>query len=161
MPRETPPELYHYCCSHSAAAIISDPVLRPAAELRAAGHPIEVHQAHAWLADISWLTDLDWISPTIDQSTERILGLHRVSLRCVRTEYRAMIQETAEAIWWPMYRRQLTGEALDLAHQLEAEAGCRPVHWWVMRQPAPVTSLVKVINRGTFSARPRPELLVR
>lgn len=161
MPKPTPARLFHYCCSHSAGALQRDPVLRCAADLKAAGAPMEVHQAHAWLADISWLTDLDWISPTIDQSTERILGLHRVSLACVRSEYRATVEDTAAAIWWPTYRRQLTGDALELAHQMEAEGGSRPVHWWVMPEPVPIVSLVKVIQRREDAGRLRRDLLVK
>lgn len=150
MPKPTPGRLFHYTCDHGAGAIAAEKVLRPGASLFAGE---DAERSASVLGDVIWLTDLDWVTGG-HGGTAHLLGLHRINLRCDRTMFRAAVSETAEAVWWPTYRRELVGDARDMARTLSMTEGALPAHWWVSRTPLPVVELVPTILRREDAGRP-------
>jgi hypothetical protein len=112
-------KLFHYCCSHSAAGILSDGVLRP--------HPNPI----LGNLPLIWLTDLD----TPDRAA---LGLSSRLISCDRTEYRVEV-DTDAATHWPTFARRFPHGR----RALETAEGVLPMHWYVSEQLIPIAALLE------------------
>lgn len=111
---QQPTRLFHYTCTHGAAAIRRDRVVR--------AYP------HPYLPrPLSWFTDLDVPAPAA-------LGLtaHNV---CDRTAHRFSVRTTA-AVWWPDYAQWAI--APDLRRDFDQRPGALPDRWWVATEPVPI-----------------------
>lgn len=118
-PMNGPIRLWHFTCSHSAAGITRERVLRP--------------HRHPYLREpLLWLTDLD--SPAFRDA----LGLTSYILKCDRTEHRFSVLTDA-AVWWPTYARSRINPQCRRA--LENAPGVMPAHWWVSTEPIPIEEI--------------------
>lgn len=99
------PALYHYTCSHWAAAIARSHTLDPAVSV--------------W--NLVWLTDLD--HPDRDG-----LGLTSRTLTCDRTRYRFIVDHPVDVQRWVDVRRTFP---LSVRQGLETAPRAMPMHWYL------------------------------
>lgn len=111
--------LFHYCCSHSAAGIRREQVLKPHRQVVLDDVPVV------------WLTDLD-------AAPRAALGLTSVTLRCDRMEFCATVDVDAEP--WFVFARRFSRPQRDA---LEASPGARPMHWFVSLHPVRILSITR------------------
>ena len=114
--------LLHYTCSHAAAKIGVDRVLRP--------NPLSFRH-------LLWLTDLE--SPSVLG-----LGLTNYMLRCNRTEFRCVV-ETENAVKWTKWAHD---NKVDFVNRLglDGAEGAMPLRWWVSEVEIPILSIERVEN---------------
>ena len=112
--------LIHYTCSHSAAKITLDRVLRP--------NPLSFRH-------LLWFTDLE-------QPDMFGLGLTKFSLRCDRTEFKCVV-ETDSAVRWTVWAHD---NKVDFANRLglDGAEGAKPLRWWVSEVEVPILSIERV-----------------
>lgn len=112
--------LIHFTCSHSAAKIAIDRVLRP--------NPLSFRH-------LLWLTDLE--SPDMYG-----LGLTKFSLNCDRTEFKVIV-EAPDAVKWTKWAHD---NKVDFANRLglDGAEGAKPLRWWVSESEIPILSIERV-----------------
>jgi len=109
--------LIHFTCSHSAAKIEADRVLRP--------NPLSFRH-------LLWLTDLE-------QPDVLGLGLTSFMLRCNRTEWKVVV-ETDSAVKWTRWAHD---NKVDFANRLglDGNPGAMPLRWWVSESDIPISTI--------------------
>lgn len=110
--REPVPPLFHYTCAHGETGILADGCeIKPGMD------------------GLVWLTDLRI-------PNRAVLGLTRNYIRCDRTEFRFMVRDLADVLWWPDFRRAAPDDIWrDWSRYLESAPGVRPAHWYISQHP--------------------------
>lgn len=109
--------LYHFTCSHGAAAIGKHGTLRPNAN------------SLFGVPKIVWLTDQ--AQPKRDE-----VGLTSTILKCDRMEVRYRVVDNDRGVRWDDWK--LKNVRRDTIQTLESFAGDGPRHWWVTERPIKV-----------------------
>jgi hypothetical protein len=112
--------LLHYTCSHAAAKIGVDRVLRP--------NPLSFRH-------LLWLTDLE-------EPDAFGLGLTSFMLNCDRTEFKCVV-ETENAVRWTKWAHD---NKVDFANRLglDGAVGAKPLRWWVSEVEVPILSIERL-----------------
>lgn len=123
------PDLYHFCCEHSAAGIEAAayrvvPVAVTAPYVKGdKDHPLPV------LMEVSWFTDMA-------QPDRFALGLTSTIITCDRTERRFRVLDASGIVRWVDFMREhLSPEERAVARR--ALPGL-PLHWYVSTEPVAV-----------------------
>ena len=106
-----PGTFWHYCCDHSAYAIVKDGYLKPGPD------------------GYVWITDLH--PPMRDA-----LGLTMHTIKCDRMAYEFRVADNDGIIPWIHLRRELNPEYVE---GLESAYGARPMHWFVSLGNVPIS----------------------
>lgn len=132
------PELYHYTCEHSFAALgIGTVTLYPGGSPEAAERNKD---KGIWASRLVWATDL----AIPDRAA---LGLTSYILDCDRMSYRYRIVSPEVMVPWHVLARLLTRE---MREEIESQPGSRPMHWWVTGAPieAEYAPMIRSVKSG-------------
>jgi hypothetical protein len=130
--------LYHYSCSHVAAAIARSGVLKPGTAWRHYDARLLTHgepMSGLWRAPaVIWLTDLATPDP-------EALGLTSRTLDCDRTEYRYTVQRADDMMPWLQFAEwhRANSAWLRVLHD-----GRQPDRWFVAVLPTPYIERVNL-----------------